>query len=282
MSNETREISNQDGQAIALYEIVFGDTVWRYTSADQDVPITVDVEGVPTDIVYTAIPISDDGMSQGGSSNNDITVTCVADIPLVDLFHSTPPSTEIWLTVRRMHEGEADTPLIFWTGTVSNVKRKEDNASAEIIGQSLLASFGRAGLRLAWTRGCAHMIYDSECKVNKIDFAHNAVITALSGNSVTIDDAGGFAAGYFDGGMIEWEATAEGTIDRRGISASLSDTELVIYGTTYRLEVGMAVTLYPGCNLTTDHCKNKFDNLANYGGVKQMTGKNPFDGTALV
>lgn len=274
MSNESREISNQDGQAIALYEISFGATQWLYTSADEDVTVGGDT--------YTAIPISDDGMSQGGSSNNDITVTCDASIPLVDLFHSTPPSTEIWLTVRRMHEGEAGTPLIFWIGTVSNVKRKEDNASAEIIGQSLLASFSRAGLRLAWTRGCPHMIYDSECKVNKSDFAHATTITALTGNTISIASDGGHAAGYFDGGFFEWEATAEGTIDRRGISGSVDSDTLTIFGTTYRLEVGMAITLYPGCNLTTDHCKNKFNNLANYGGCKQMTGKNPFDGTALV
>ncbi len=277
MSNQTREISNQDGQPIALYEIVWGSTIWRYTSADTDQAIAA--LGAQA---FVAIPISDDGMSQGGSTNNDISVTASVDIPLVDLFHSTPPSTEIWLTVRRMHEGEVDMPFIFWIGTIGNVKRKEDNASCEIIGQSLLSSFARAGLRLAWTRGCPHMIYDSECKVDKADFGHTTTITALTGNTISIASAGGNPAGYFDGGMVEWEATVEGTIDRRGISASVDADTLTIYGTTYRLVVGMSVTLYPGCNLTTDHCKNKFDNLANYGGVKQMTGKNPFDGTAII
>lgn len=280
MTFAAREISNQDGQRIALYEIEWGQTKWYYTSADQD--ITVTISGEPR--TYTAVAISDSGMTQGGSSNNDMTVEAPSNIPLVDLFNSTPPALEIWLTVRRMHSGDTDPPLIYWTGTVLNVKRQDGNAAVDIIGQTLLASFKRSGLRLAWTRGCPHMVYDQDCRAVKEDFAVTASIVSLTGNSVTVSFGAGTPPplGYFDGGFLEWTANGDGTIDRRGIVSSDSTTKFILFGTTYRLAVGTTITLYPGCNLTTEHCDEKFSNLANFGGFEQMTGKNPFDGTAII
>lgn len=282
MSFVNREISNQGGERIAFYEIEWGNTRWYYTSADQD--ITVTIAGEPR--TYTAIACSDSGMTQGGSSNNDLTMTAPSNIPLADLFASTPPSLEIWLTVRRMHAGDTDPPLIYWTGTITNVKRQEGNAAIDIVGKALLASFARSGLRLAWTRGCPHMLYDQDCRVDREAFAMTGVIQALTGNTVTVNfdapDADIPEIGWFDGGFLQWAANGDGTLDRRGIVASQTTTRFEVLGTTYRLAVGTAVTLYPGCNLSTDHCLNKFDNLANYGGFEQMTGKNPFDGTAII
>lgn len=278
MSYQSREVSSQDGTPISYYEIVWGNTVWRYTSADTDQTIDLPLED---DVVFTAVAISDSGMTQGGSSNNDLTISAPSNIPLVDLFHSTPPSDEIKLTVRRAHQGDADV-FIYWKGFIQNVKRDEGNASIKIIGISLGAMFESQGLRLGWTRGCPHILYDNECRANPEDFVVEAEIVLLDGNSVTVDAVDGKPLGHFTGGYIEWEANADGTLDRRGIMASVTDTKFVLLGTTYRLEVGMAVKLYPGCDLTTATCLAKFNNLANYGGIEQMTGKNPFDGNAIV
>jgi uncharacterized phage protein (TIGR02218 family) len=197
---------------------------------------------------------------------------------LVELFRSTPPAGSIWLTVRRKHFSDPDDAwFVYWIGTVGNVK-KGGISTAKIIGRTLLASFRRGGLRLAWTRGCPHMLYDTECRANPETFGVNANITDITGNVITVDTAGGHPAGWFDGGFVRWTATIEGTYDRRSIESSVSATQLVIFGTADRLEVGMAVRLYPGCNLTATTCDEKFDNLANYGGLEQMTGDNPFDG----
>jgi len=282
MTFESREISNQDGQIVSLYEFRWGDTYWRYTSADQEQTIEQEIEGVAEQVVYTPVSISDDGMVQGGSQSNDMTVTVQNDIPLVALFRGTPPSGSIWLTIRRRHMGDpVDDFYVHWLGSVYNVK-KGGAYAASVICRSLLASFGRSGLRLAWTRTCPHMLYDSECRVNPEDFRVDATITAIDGDgTITLDAVDDKTAGYFDGGYVEWEATEEGTLDRRGIESSPTDTKLKLFGSTDRLEVGMEVGLYPGCNLVGTTCRDKFDNLANFGGFEQMTGDNPFDGRAV-
>jgi len=272
---ESTEISTQDGNPVSLYEFMWGNTFWRYTNADTAQTITQDEE----EVTYSPIAISDSGVTQGGSRNNDMTVTAPSDLPLVDLFRSTPPAGAIWLTVRRHHaDGGNDEWFVHWIGTVSNV-RKGGQASVNIVGLSLLASFSRSGLRLAWTRGCPHMLYDSECRADPEDFALVAEITAIGADgTITIDDAGGNVAPYFDGGYFKWEANSDGTMDQRGIESSVTDTQFLIFGSTDRLEVGMSITLYPGCDLSAGTCKDKFDNLENFGGFEQMTGENPFDG----
>ena len=273
MAYETLENSNDGGKPISLYRFLWDQTEWLYTGADRNITATVDVGSRD----FVAVAISDTGLVQGGSQNNDLMIKVDPTIPLVDLFHSTPPSQEIELTVYRKHHGDSES-FIAWKGYVSNVKRSEDGAYVTIIGRTFLSSFERDGLRLAWVRGCPHLLYDDECRVDRSLFAHSATITALDGNSITVDDDGGLDPDWVVGGFVEWEANEDGTKDYRSIQSQGSTTNMVLLGTTYRLEVGMAVTLYPGCDLVSDTCLNKFNNLANFGGFEQMSGENVFDG----
>jgi uncharacterized phage protein (TIGR02218 family) len=183
------------------------------------------------------------------------------------------------LTVRRRHAGEADAPIAF-KGTVGNVKRK-DLAESDIVARPLTASFKRAGLRLTWSRGCPHALYDNGCKVKRDLFKVPAVVTVKTGTTITVNTVGALAQGWFDGGYLDWVANADGSLDRRGIERSLSATQFLLLGTSDRIEVGTAVNLYPGCDLTAEMCDSKFDNLANHGGFGFMTGKSPFDGSPV-
>lgn len=275
MSYQDNEISTQDGNIVSLYEFKWGETYWRYSSADVDITILQNFE----EKVYTAVAIGDNGMKQGGSSNNTLEVDVQSDIPLVGLFNGTPPAGSIWLTVRRKHLQDFDDDwFVHWIGTVGNVK-KNDIASATIICRTILATYQRSGLRLAWTRGCPHLLYDSECRANRDTFAVAAVITSVnSDGTITVSTSGGNPQGWFDGGYFEWEATVDGTLDQRGISSSVDATTFKIFGSNSRLENGMAITLYPGCDLTAPTCHNKFSNLDNFGGFEQMAGNSPFDG----
>jgi len=265
----TFEVSNQNGVPVGLYIFEWGPTTWRYTSADQDIIWEGDT--------FKSIAIQDDGVVQGGSSSNDMTIHCQADLPVVDLFRSTPPADSIWLTVRRFHE-EDNAAVIYWKGTIANCRKVAGGAEAVIAGQALSASFNRDGLRLCWTKGCQHMLYDSGCRVNRDDFKVIAEVTSKTGTSITVDDSG-HPVGWYDGGFVEWTATDEGMVDRRGIELSISGNELQLFGLTDRVEVGMMVSLFAGCARDGATCLNKFSNHDNYGGFEQMTEKSLYDGT---
>lgn len=271
MSFNDKEISTQDGQPISLYKLQWGNVIWRYTSADREIVRTEDEESV----TYEPVAINDDGMTQGGSQQNDFTIHAPSNIPIVALFAGTPPAQSIWITVRRQHIGEADAP-IYWIGTVGNVRRV-DLASIDIIGRVLTATFKRTGLRLPWSKGCPHMLYDGSCRANKSFFSVTKTISTKTGNTITIN-SNDKPAGYYDGGFIEWEADESGTMDRRGIEWQPGTATFALFGTTDRLEIGMTITLYAGCDRTPETCNSKFNNLPNYGGFAFMAGKSPFDG----
>jgi len=277
MSFNDTEISTQDGRPVALYLLVWGWTVWAYTSADRNITRSEIINGTPVDVEYLALAVSDNGMVQGGSSANDFTLDCPSNLPIVDLFRGTPPSNSIWLMVRRQHFGEADAP-IYWTGTVTNVKNLGP-ANAQVIGKPLTASFKRTGLRLCWTRECPHFLYDHGCKVDPDDFKVEATITAITGNTITVDTVDDNADDYFRGGYVEWEINDDGTVERRMIEAH-AGLSLTMFGLTDGMEIGDTVSLFPGCDRTPGTCQAKFNNLANYGGFDFMPGQTPF-GTVI-
>lgn len=269
----TLEISTQDGRPIVLYAFRWGKTYWRYTNVDQDVTVTEPIDGVDTEVTYAAGGYSDDGYVQGSSQTNDYTVHGPSGTELTELFRNTPPVETVWLTVRHKDAGSDDVP-IFFKGIVYNVK-PVSSVATDVICRPLAATFKRTGLRLCWTKECPHFLYDSDCTVDPANFVVNAVIQSMTATSLTLAADPGKEPNYFQGGVLEWQASAEGTLERRMIQSSDS-TDIEMFGLTDGLAIGMAVQLYPGCNRTYDHCANRFNNLANGGGFEFMPGKTPF------
>lgn len=274
------EISNFLGRPVCLYDFMWGNTAYRYTSADRAIQYPY-VDGDPENgNWYQPIAISDNGFTQGTDAQ-DFVVTLPRNNPLVDLFRSTSPSTKIVMTCRRFHKDDPDNQAtVYWTGTVGNV-RGTDAVTAEVLGLPITKTLRRTGLRACWEVGCIHALYDGGCKADKELFKTVATITALTGTTVTLDTLGAFPGDNYIGGYLEWEATDEGTIDRRAIEGYAGGTTLTILTTTDRLVVGQGVSIFLGCNLTTETCKNRFDNLENYGGFPFMAKKSPFDGNPV-
>lgn len=271
MSYNSFEISSQDGRPVALYTFQYGNTYWRYCTADEDKTL----DGV----TYLAKAITDEGVTQGGSDQNDLQITMQSDLPIPLLFKNTQPSGKVWLTVRRWHIGDpADETPLLWSGTVQN-STEVDDAAVQLACRSLGGSYDRQGLRLAWGRMCPHVLYSAfGCKVNKSLHAYEREIATLDGTNFTCVTHDEPSEGTFTGGFLE-TIRSDGSLDRKGIE-SQNGNDFVVLGTTDGLEVGDTVTLYPGCARNTTNCK-LFDNLANYGGFPHLPGKSPFDGSPV-
>ncbi len=274
MAFSTIEISNQDGQPIRLYEFQYGETFWRYASADEDIEFGTDDEDNP--IVWTATAINDTGFTQGGSDQNDLRVLCQSDIPLVSLFRLQRPSGKVWLTVRQFHLEDNEAP-VHWIGTVVNAIA-QDEASTQLNCRSLAGTYDRQGLRLGWSRSCPHPLYGIGCRVNKEDHAYPRTVATLTGNRFTCTTHSEPDEGSFTGGFLEF-IRPDGSLETKAIERQ-SGNDFLILGSTGGLEIGTAVTLYPGCARDTANCK-LFDNLKNYGGFPHLPGESPFSGSPV-
>lgn len=271
MSFSVNQQSDNDGKPVALYLFSWGNSQWGYTSAERQI--------VHNSITYEPIAVDEDELVQGGKNEGEFTFRVPANLPVVQLFRGTPPSTPVVLTVRRIeYDDILGESVIHWISPITNVRRKSE-AISEIVSRN--RGLRRGGLRLTWSRSCPHFLYGSGCKVLKALFAAPRTIAGINGNVITVNlDTP--STGWFNGGFIEWDADGLGTMERRGIEIETGTNSFQLFGRSDGLSIGMDITLYPGCDRTVEECDSKFDNLANNGGVKFMPGKSPFEGTAII
>jgi uncharacterized phage protein (TIGR02218 family) len=266
MTFATYEESVEDGRPIRFYRFTLGATVWRYTSADEDLTIGGEL--------WKRRPISDDGIKQTGDATTDaLNITGPNNIGPVVIYMSGAPQTPIKVEVIESHVGLTVLRVIY-VGEVVQVNSNRPG-SAVITCQSLSASMRRQGLRLGWSRTCDYAHYDPlTCKVSKAAFAVAAVVQSVNGFVVTMDVTGP-GNGFFTGGFAEWVHPVRGfhavTIE------SHTGAQMTMFDDTSDMHEGMQLTLYPGCARTEAACR-VFNNILNYGGCSKMPGKSPFDG----
>lgn len=268
MSFNDVENSNHGGRPVYMYSFTLGDTVWRYSSGDEDI--------TASGHTWTAIAISDDGINLTGEAATDaLKIRCPSDIGPVQVFIGTPPSVTIMVNVWHLHEGDGEVVLCY-AGELGDVDFPFPGEST-LTCHTLGATMQRDGLRFGWQRSCPYAVYDEmSCRVDKRAFGLNGLIkTAVSG-VVTADGFGDKPNGYLSGGFIEWDHPIRGR-EYRGIEEHVGDT-ITMFGLSDGLYPGLIVTAYPGCNRTSSTCANRFNNLLNYGGIPHMPGKSPFDG----
>lgn len=272
MTFDTRERSRDDGKPIRLYEFQHGVTSWRYCTADR----TITTGAQKWLSLFGGI--SDEGIRQSGDPTTDsLTIPAPADLPIVRLFRSLPPTTEVAVTVRDMHYGDTE-QRVSWVGSVAQINR-EGVDRVEIICESLVASMSRGGLAISYERGCPYATYDHNCRVNRDLFRTDDTLTLVTGATV---EATAFATKpdrWFAGGYIEWQS-APGVIERRFIKAH-AGVALTLLGGTPGLAAGTGVSAYAGDDRTAATCRDKFANLDNFGGFTSLPGKSPFDGDLL-
>lgn len=282
MSYDSLERSNYDGSPTNLYEFSLGYNFWRYASGEQEV--TIDgyefVDGVltPTQVTYMPVPISDSGLVQSGDTqNDDFTVTMPSNVDFATLYLATPPSQTVYLTCRRINRGDVEAPIV-WVGEVRSTKRSSQ-IELQVVCKVLTSTLNRNGLRLAWSRGCPHALYDRNCRVDPDDYGIAVQVQGLTGAALVSSAMATLPNGYLAGGYFEF-TSLPGVTERRAIE-SQSGSVLTVLGTTDGIEIGDWITVFPGCNRVTSTCNDKFNNLSNYGGYPHMPGKSPFDGDPI-
>ena len=269
MTFATFETSATQGQPEELYEFRRGVSVWRYTSAQADQALGVDV--------YTAAPMQRATIKQTGDLNQQrLDLTCARDIAIAAEFISTPPSEVTLLTVRRRHGTDTDYAVV-WMGRVLGAQWA-DQASVVLHCEPVSTSLKRTGLRRLYQRNCPHVLYGVPCGASTAAVQFIGAASVINANAVTVPGASAKPDGWYTGGYASWNAS--GASVRRMITGHVGDT-LTLSAAPLDLAVGMAVTLLPGCDHTLGTCDAKFANSANYGGFPFIPTSNPLGGATV-
>lgn len=284
MTYNAREDSVQSGSPVFLFQFVQGVLSWRYTST----AFPVNALG----FTWTPTHLAPGNTSQSGDMTKDtMSLKFARDQEFARTFLGYTPDQVTTVTIYRGHINDPDGQFIaYWKGRVASFKATGDQVSIEC--EPIFTSLRRPGLRARWQRSCRFALYHRGCGLDPEQFGVDGMCTAVDGVKIVVPEAATQPDGWFTGGMLK---SPDGVL-RYIVRHSGQNLELIRpvdsltkavagggYGMAYgEWYGGPGVRLYPGCDHSRGTCKDKFNNLDNYGGFPWIPSKNPFGGSSIV
>lgn len=266
MTLDARERSRYSGNPVECYRFQADLSIWRFTSADERVPINVLPDGLQ---MYEPEPIrrGEIRFSQEESSGG-FEVTVPRWNPVAALFIASPPSTAITLTVYRTHLDDGQV-IPAWIGTV--ISAVFDGSEARLECRPVLGALKRTIPRIVAQRTCNWPLYSPGCGINKAAFMDLATVSGIAGAVVTAAIFSSHADGWYDTGWLERaDKTRRYVLTHLGNSVTLQ-TPFV------GLAVGEIIQAFAGCLRTEAVCTAKFNNIVNFLGFERLPSRNPYE-----
>lgn len=150
------------------------------------------------------------------------------------------------------------------------------NDAGEVWSAKLAGIIGRLKRRVGhtYTRGCRWArLGDDDCGVATGPLSIVGAVTAVLTPRLKFQSDVASVDAYFDDGYIEWGSGLNLGLKHevKYFVAADGEVELQIK-TPYAIEVGDAFLIVPGCDMTIETCKDKFNNVVNFGGYPFIPG----------
>lgn len=264
MAYDTQERSTEGGQPIELYDFRLGAEAYLWTSN----PTAVTYNSVtyePLEIEREALMFSPDERAEA------LKITVPAATPLVRKYINSVPGQKATLTIRRVHRNDGANEVIqLFKGVAKTVAFTLDGLEAEIAVLPISSELADAIPRFVYSGTCNHVLYDQACMVNQSSFRHQAEVTGVSGDTLTIQNLNTKGDGWATAGFV---ALPGG--DYRLVIAHTGDTVRLLLPFPVS-PLGSTVEVFAGCGHDIDTCSSKFNNVINFGGFAWVPTKNPF------
>jgi uncharacterized phage protein (TIGR02218 family) len=268
MSYDLIERSGSESEPYELYKFTQGENSWFFTNARSQISYAADI--------YEPVSIKRSEITQTQEINkSSLKIQMSIYNPYVEQFKSSPSPVVNSLKIYRGHSGDSDV-FVIWFGRHINTKFSESLAELEL--ESIFTSLRRPCLRFRYQRNCPHDLYGVGCKVVKADYVEFENVTTVNGTDINIYGLGSNGDGYYSGGFAN--LNNDGVIQSRFILTHVGD-DIVLDLPFVGLLAGMELSLYPGCDRTTETCNSKFSNILNFGGQPYYPEKNPFTGEEI-
>lgn len=246
------EKSISSSSPVELYTFVTNVGTFRRTSLNIDV-----IHGGNT---FTAVPMMRTRVEVNATDQaQEIVIDLPASDSVVKSHMPILPDTFTCLVQRKqLVSGEVQT---IWDGLATSITLKGRVASMRI--PSVMDDALSTPIPSAYFQAvCNHMLYDSRCRFARGTFAMVTTVTAASGNTVTLSSDGGNQDQWFRGG--DFLRVVDGTrrliLDHTGNVLTLSRPLPATVALPYSVDIA------PGCDHTIKTCRDKFNNVLNFGG----------------
>ena len=170
---------------------------------------------------------------------------------------------------------EPEARLLLDMATLGEIRREGAAFVAELRGlmHRLDVTVGRS-----FRTACDAELGDARCRVDPANprFRTTGTVRAVpEPGRLTVALAGSFAAGWFSGGRLTWDAGANAgqAADLRGHARDGDTVDLDLWDPPPRPSApGDVFTLVAGCDKSLSTCRDKFANTLNFQGFPHMPG----------
>jgi uncharacterized phage protein (TIGR02218 family) len=260
------------GSPVEMFLFQRRETCWQYTSSD-----AVQVYGNRTYVPRTVSRGAFDRNDEAGSSTVQVRMDRTLKVCTQFLDGSSP--TPVSLRIYRRHRTDAEAIVLF-KGVVANAELRGEEIILTCV--SPLSADEKPVPRELIMRTCPHVLYGQRCLLNpenwevtggEVDSIVSGTIYKISGIAGT-----GFADDDFAAGVLVKNSTGQrGFIQSSTFSIYANPKHAVrLLQPMVGLVVTDEITLYYGCDRKHSTCRDKFDNIPNFGGFPLHPERNPF------
>lgn len=260
MSYGDRETSGYGGQPVEGYRFVQGESLWLYTSADQEITLPIGTFEPATIARSSLIQTKED-------SSDNITVTVPVTCPVAALFVGDVPSQPVWFTLYRAHRGDESETITMFAGKITSASFRESEVT--LSATSIASAILRNVPLLQMQTPCNHVLFSAECGADPVVSRDAITITTVDGRTVTSSDFSAREDGWYTAGRLVLDDETRFIVDHVGSTITL----LSPLPGLASLDECWA---YWGCDHLEATCIDKFYQLAHHLGWKRLPAKNPF------
>lgn len=249
-----------------IYEITYGQKTYYYTNLDYN-------------FIFNGIEYESKTISRSNIMRNEnviageMTLTLPKNDEVSLIFRDNNMFSPVFIKLYGIVKGDVtNSKTLLYTGYINS--SKTDVAVTEFNCNTNEQFATKQIIRYRYGPNCQNDVYDQKCLLNKENFKTTTkIINAINKKTtITIDSGHGKPDGYFKNGFIK-----KGNINSSTIIEHTGDT-LTLFHPFSDVNIGDEIELFPGCNRTSDECKNKFNNYENYFGFDNVPNKNPMNG----
>ena len=242
----------------------------EYGYTDFDTALTVD--GV-TYVVAPGLQKVNMTLTANAEVSNQELSSAWVDAPEADLKGGLFDSATIevaWCSWKHPEFGR----LIVFTGQLGEITWTEEGFSADIVSymKNLELNVGNT-----FTANCRHSLFSvpevgmvGGCGINKASYTFTGTVSAVGTPKWTFNSTLIQADGYFTNGSIKFTSG-----NNAGLSAMIKTHSAglltLALPTAFTFAVGDTFEIVGGCDKTLETCKNKFNNVLNFGGFPHIT-----------
>lgn len=239
-----------------------GTTEWCYTSGD--VTVTHDSKS------YVPAPITRGQITQDADLKvTQVSVTVDFLSPAFTAFMVNWPVELVWVEIKKTFRNNPGEGQVIFLGQVSQVSIQGRKAQALCVGFEYFLKQKMPIVR--YQLQCNWRLRYGQCGYNPDIYKVDAVITVdWDPTHLVSDTFAGYPEHYFMWGWVKWGDY------RRPVTYSTPTTKVVVMRYPIPgLTTGQTVTVYAGCDRSMDSCKNRFNNIMNFGGFPYIPFNNP-------